>query len=383
MPNNEPSKVKSSSQGAFVIWHGMKLSGLLRLIRKGPSLDWSRWPQIALLPGFATYNSIMGGLESLAYGRRLRETKIEHPPVFILGFWRSGTTLLHNLITRDPQFTYATTYECLFPWHFLLTENVAVPLTGFLLPKTRPMDNVPSSWDAPQEDDIALCTMSLVSPYLMLAMQQERSTYEEVFDLNGLSPADLKLWKDSLDLLMRKITLRHNKPIVLKSPSHTFRVKTLVEMYPDAKFIYIYRNPYSVFRSTVHLRETMIRENGLSAPRPLDHRNEVIHFFNKAFDIYERERHLIPEGNLHEVRFEDLESDPLGEMQNCYEQLGLGNFDTLRSMIEPEIPQLQRYRKNSFESDPVWMRAVYDQCREAFDRFGYPSPLEEVDVVAA
>jgi hypothetical protein len=223
----------------------------------------------------------------------------------------------------------------------------------------------------------------MISPYIMLAMQQEKEKYLGCFDLQNLSPAELQSWKDSLLLLMKKLTVRQNKPIVLKSPSHTYRIKTLLEMFPDAKFLYIYRNPSSVWRSTVHLRETMIRENGLAAPRPIDHRNEVIQLYNKAYDIYERDRHLIPEGNLHEIRFEDLEADPLGELQGCYQGLGLPNFDVVKSIIEPEVPQLQRYKKNKFEPDPFWMREVYQGCRSAFERFGYPSPLEEVEMAAA
>lgn len=69
-------------------------------------------------------------------------------PVFILGHWRSGTTLLHNMLSSDPQFVTTDLYHVLgFP-HFLLTRKVVTGLTGKFLPKTRPMDNMEVSWEA-------------------------------------------------------------------------------------------------------------------------------------------------------------------------------------------------------------------------------------------
>ena len=41
-------------------------------------------------------------------------------PVFVIGHWRAGTTLLHELLVRDPRHTYPNTYDCFGPNHFLL-----------------------------------------------------------------------------------------------------------------------------------------------------------------------------------------------------------------------------------------------------------------------
>ena len=386
MKTSALNKPKRSTQGPFAIWHGMKLSGMARLLSQRPELHWSRWLRIALMPSMGIYNSVMGGLEDVIHGPRIKRTEIDHPPVFILGYWRSGTTLLHNLITADPQFTYPTTYQTFFPWHFLTTERIVSPLTSWLIPESRPMDNVKVRWNCPQEDDMALCIMTLVSPYTLLVHPGDRQDYKRSMDMGQLDPQELQSWKDALLLLMKKISIRNNKSIVLKSPSHTYRVKVLLEMFPDAKFVYIYRNPVDVFNSTCHLRRTMVEENTLGRGIVRNCEEEVIDTYVRAFDRYEQERSLIPSGNLHEVRYEDLAQDPLAEMEQIYSGLGIDGFDRLRSLLLPEIPGLKRYQKNRFNPDAYWVNRVYDECHPIFDRFGYPPPLvaeRDADVVAA
>lgn len=356
----------------MVLWHGMRISELIELFGRKPDLHLSRWNRIALLPFTAAYNSALALAEQLLYGSRIEKTTLTEPPIFILGFWRSGTTLLHGLLSRDLRHTSPNMYQTLFPWHFLLTERLVSRATAGLLPKSRPMDNVKLSWDAPQEDEIALCVMSGLSPYAFLATPEDFREYWRTLDINNLNPNERARWKTSLLLLMKKITLLTNRRLVMKSPTHTFRISTLLEMFPDARFVYIYRNPYDVFRSAVHLRKVMIAENGLGRPVFKDAEMEIIRSYQACFDAYERDRYLIPQENLHEIRFENLEQEPLEEMAKLYEALDLPGFDELYDVLKPEEPQLKRYRKNVFRDDPRWMARVADELQPAFERYGYP-----------
>ncbi|MCA9080643.1 MAG: sulfotransferase [Planctomycetaceae bacterium] len=365
------------------IWHGMRLGEMVQLFRKRPRLHWSRWNRIATLPVLGVYNSIMATIETAIYARRLQRTELKGPPIFVLGMWRSGTTLLHNLMTRDERHTTPTMYRTLFPWHFLLTEKVATRATSWLIPKSRPMDNVPMSWDAPQEDDIALCIMTLLSPYTYLVNPDDRDLHWRNLDFADVPPAQVEQWKQAFQLLLKKITLRDQKRVVVKSPPHMCRIPLLLEMFPDAKFVYIRRNPYNVFRSSVHLRRTMVHENGLGLPDVPDLESEILRTCRVTYDCYERDRELIPHENLHELRFEDLEVDPLGEIEKVYESLNLGGFDDVSEILRPEIPQLRRYKKNAFKNDPHWMNVVYEELQDQFERYGYPSPFEELEASAA
>ena len=97
-----------------------------------------------------------------------RRESIE-PPIFILGHWRSGTTLLHELLVQDPRHTFPNTYQCFDPCHFLLTERLVRRYCNWLLPARRIMDNMPVGWERPQEDEFALALLGQPSPYLTIA----------------------------------------------------------------------------------------------------------------------------------------------------------------------------------------------------------------------
>lgn len=369
-PESKPKK-----QGHFCVWHGLTFGTWIRLLAGRPPIGLPALPRMATITPLSMLNSLNDLLESVLLGGKIARQKIEHPPIFILGHWRSGTTLLHNLMTLDPQFTYPNLYQVMYPGNFLLTEKIVTRLTGWVLPKTRPMDNIPAGWNLPQEDEMALLLLTLMSPYLMLAHQGDPEKTCRFFDLKQLTPDERRRWQDAFMTFVKKLTVRDNKPIVLKSPSHTFRVPVLLEMFPNAKFVYIYRDPYAVFSSSMHLRKILFRENGLGKPNLKGMDEEILQVYNDCIDTYESTKHLIPPGRLHEMRFEDLEADPMGQMKQVYDTLDLGGWDNVEPALLKELPSLNEYRKNSFNMDEATMRKVYSRWKNAFERYGYSSRL--------
>jgi omega-hydroxy-beta-dihydromenaquinone-9 sulfotransferase len=377
--SDKPSQLTGVSQGVICMWHGLGVSGALRMLRHRPAAAWwhaARWATIAPV---SLLNSIHNAAESLLYGRRIARTRIEHPPVFILGHWRSGTTLFHNLMTLDPGVTCPNLYHCMNPGHFLLTERYIAPLTEWVLPRTRPMDNIPTSWQMPQEDEIALAIDCGISPYLMLALHMRPEVYGRYFDPREMSVDERSRWKTSLLRLMKKLTIRNNLPIVMKSPSHTFRIPILLEMFPDARFVYLYRDPYAVHKSTLHLRNTTFVDNALGRPNLEGNEEEMLHFYEKCIRTYEDTKSLVPKGHLHEVRFEELEVDPLGELAQTYKALDLPGWSALEPRIRARLPEHSAYRKNAFRMDRETMERVYSRLKWVFELYGYSSRLEQLE----
>lgn len=364
-------KVKRSTQGPLTMWHCTTASVALRFFRKRPPLTWRKLGRTLTIPGFSLFNSAMAGVERLFYSRQIAETEIHPQPLFVIGHWRSGTTLLHNLVCHDQRYTFCNMYQVAFPRHFLLTENIIGPLTSPFIPKTRPMDNIPTGWKLPQEDEIGLCAMHLISPYLMIGIH-DRPAYVQYLEMEDVEPEELQRWKEDFLYFMKKLTLRENKPIILKSPTHTFRVRLLRQMFPEAKFLYIYRNPFNVFKSSMHLRATMFEENSLGEIDYEAFEDDVLYIYDRFFRAYERDRQEVPKGNLHEVRYEDLEKDPLGQLELAYNALELPGFGELRQRLEPEIPKLKQYKKNQYSSlDAVTKKRIYTRLRPAIERYGY------------
>ena len=371
------SSVKRSSQGPFTMWHGLDLPRLARLLALRPKMSWGKAGQIATLPGFAAYNSLMKWAEKLTHGAAVSKVEIHPEPLFVVGHWRSGTTLLHNLLCQDEQFGFPNLYQCLFPHHFLLTESVSTKLTGWMLPDSRPMDNVPCGWDLPQEDEIALLLLSMVSPYRMMAFMENRGRFTRFFDPQDMTDSERETWRATITYLMKKLSVRYRdaggnpKPLCMKSPSHTLRVGELTRMFPKARFLYIHRDPYTVFSSTRHLRKTMWRENGLSTRHPGDKAFDPIHEYVATIKAYERDKGLVPAGRLHEVEYEDLAADPLGELEKFYAATSLGGFAELRETLEPQMADVKNYKRNRFELTPAEKQHVYEHAGFVFDLYGY------------
>ena len=358
------------------MWHGLTVSGLWNLLRMKPRISWAylpRWITIAFVSGL---NSLYGVLEKLFFGRQVARTEILHPPLFILGHWRSGTTMLHNLMSLDPQVTFPNLYQCVNPGHFLLTERILAPLTKRFLPETRPMDNVAAGWEEPQEEDIALALDCQISPYLMTAFSDRREAYERYFDPRDMTESERSIWKQSFLRLLKKLTYRKNSSIVTKTPAHTFRISTLLEMFPDARFVYIKRDPYAVYKSTLHLRRTMFTENALGPPEFSATEEDTLYFYEKCIRTYEETKGLIPAGRLHEIRFEDLERDPLGEIRQIYQSLSLPGWNLVEPKIQAQLPALKAYKKNAFRMDQETMQRVYSRLKWVFDLYEYPGHID-------
>ena len=378
--NVQTAKVKASRQGVICMWHGLGVSGWLKLLSYKPKFTAPyafRWASISAL---SVLTSAQNLLESAVYGRKIARTEVEHPPIFILGHWRSGTTLLHNLMTMDPEMTFANLYQCMYPGNFLLTESIVPKLTKCFIPKTRPMDNMATTWHTPQEDEIALAMDCGLSPYLMTGFPMRQDIYGRFYDPRDMTDEERTIWKSSLLRLIKKLTIRKNRSVVLKSPSHTYRVATLLEMFPNAKFIYIYRDPYAVYNSSMHLRQTMFAENSLFPTSMEGSEDEMVMMYEKCIRTYEETKSLIPAGNLHEIRFEDLEVDPLGEVAQTYRALGLSSWSSIEPFIKAELPELTAYKKNSFRMDREMMQKIYGRIKWIFDQYGYSSRLEDSEV---
>ncbi len=350
---------------------------MVRFFGLRPPIDPRRACRVLNTVGSSVFSSVLKRVEWLWFGRRIERVELAGPPLFVLGHWRSGTTLLHNLLACDSRFTYPNLYHVFCPHHFLLTESLVTRLTARLLPECRPMDNMPCGWSTPQEDETALCMMTLLSPYLMMAFFQQHQVYDRYFELRDVTAEERERWKAAFLLFLKKLTVRENKPVILKSPTHTFRIPLLLEMFPDARFLYIYRNPHRVFHSTMHLRRTVFDVNGFAPVDETDMEEEVFRIYEYMFRVYERDRALIPPRRLHEVRFEDLERDPVGVLREAYEAVDLPDFRTVEPRIRQEVAKLRGYKKNRYADDPDMMRRIYHRWRFAFERFGYPSGLPQ------
>jgi hypothetical protein len=356
-------------------WHGMPVGVWFGMAAEhGFRFSPSKLGLVATISAASAFNSLAGPLSEARFRRQLRQPPETPPPLFILGHWRSGTTLLHELLMHDERFCCPSTYQCFAPSHFLLTESLITKMLAWMMPAKRPMDNVAAGWSRPQEDEFALANLGAPSPYRRMAFPATSSAEPVALDVTKLSPDELARWKHALEAFLARLAVRDPRRPVLKSPPHTARIGVLAEMFPEARFLHVVRDPFVVFPSTIRLWRSLDEVQGLQVDRGAALEEYVFACFDEMYAAFERDRATLPPGRLHEVRYEDLVADPVGCLAEGYDRLGLGEFATVRPALAAEAEAMKRYRTNTYEPDPRMVAEVARRWGPFIDRYGYEVP---------
>ena len=255
----------------------------------------------------------------------LRRKKILDP-VFIVGAHRSGTTHLHNLLALDPQFTTPRTYQVMNPIGFLVSGWLFIPFLWCFTPWKRPMDAMDFSLFAPQEEEYAITYCSGLSPYWGATFPREAVHYDRYIFPERFEARERAVWKAKLTLFLRKLCAFSDKQPLLKNPYNTARLEMLLELFPRGKFVHIYRNPFTVYLSNVNLARECFCLFQLQDPPQPSEKDYAARFLDHYVDIEQRFYTMaarLPADQVAEVRFEDLEVDPVHEIERIYQRLGM------------------------------------------------------------
>jgi hypothetical protein len=351
---------------------GMTLGTLLHLLQRNRlCVNVCCLHRLAYLIGWGAVNSFLRRLENLTYGDRIEKVRIQQPPLFIIGHWRSGTTHLHNLLSLDQNLASPNSYQAMFPWHFLSSERFGRWIFNFLAPKKRPMDNMVFRADVPQEDELALAALSLASPYLRLLFPASEDNRSAGFDPLQLRNDALQSWKSSFEYFVKKLSYLNNKRLVLKSPPHTGRIRILLDMFPEAQFVHIVRNPYEVYFSTRKLWDSTLLFSHLQKFDAAAADESILTSYSELFSLFERDRNKIPSGNLYELKFEDLERHPQATLQQLYQALSLTGFESFWTKAQGYLESIKAYRKNRYRMDEKGRQRVRERWQWTFDHYGY------------
>jgi hypothetical protein len=369
---------KGNWRDTVVLWFGPGFFGgvtfgdWLTLLKENHfEVDPRYWLRAWIITLGSLSNSLIRRREEAIFGQRIAATEIA-PPLFILGIWRSGTTHLHNLFGVDDRFAFPNVYQVCFPHTFLLTEAPGAKRMRFFLPRTRMQDNVRLSFEVPSEDELALCVTTFYSVMMSAAFPHRAAHYDRYVTFRGVSDAEVRKWQETLLWFAKKVSLKSLKPLVLKSPLHTGRIRLLLEIFPDARFVHIHRDPYAVFQSARHTLLQVRRFTGLQRSR-LDVDDQTIRYYQDATDAYFDEKGLIPKDRFHELRFADLERDPIGQTRMAYEALGLPDFGHVEPAMTKYLASLSGYEKNTYPAlDPERRARIAREWRKSFEGWGYP-----------
>ncbi len=313
--------------------------------------------------------------EHKLFGDAIARTELPDP-VFIVGHWRSGTTLLHTLMALDEQFAYPRIYQVSNPHSFLRLpiEQIVARQKQAAAARKRPMDNVEFDIMSPAEDEFATCPMSIRSHMIGWSFFRQEPHYDRYLTFRDAPRADYERWCKSFVWFLKKVVYKYNccRPL-LKSPQHTARIGLLLKQFPNARFVHIRRNPYVVFRSTQRLFETGILPHAFQAsPGPDFAVDGILRRYKEMYDAFFEDRAQIPPGRFTEIAFEDLERDMVGNVARVYEAIGLDGYASLEPRLKAYVESQKDYQKNKHpQIEETLRKRIYGAWERAFDEFGY------------
>lgn len=341
----QPHPARRQSRRPVSMWLACDLITWLRVIAPHwRQLDRSRWAAVLAGSVAGVANSVLGAMQTAIFALPLHWTKPVQGPLFIIGHWRSGTTVLHHLLALDPRFTYPNNYVCFCPHHFLLTEWLLRDGFDWFAPLTRPMDDLPLESGAPQEDEFALLALGAPSPYAAIAFPHRGLDLADRLRREATDPVQARRWQRKLNWFVRALTWRERKRLVLKSPTHAFRVRRLLALYPDAQFVHIIRDPVTTLASTLAMWKALCGTQALGHWDESGWEDDVIDNYRAMSQSLEAVRHELKPSQWHDIQFERLLEDPLREMTALYAALGLGEFDFARPEVVRHLQSIKAHR---------------------------------------
>ena len=294
-------------------------------------------------------------------------------PIFITGLPRSGTTFMHTLLSLDSANAVPRTWQLLYPYPLKRNARQAdirprrverqLNLFRHLSPGLAGMHQL--SADAPQE-----CTdiTAQVFQSLRFDTTYRIPSYQRWLDAQGHHAA----------YLFHRRFLQHldaqfpGKRWVLKCPDHIFALDALLSAYPDARILFLHRDPLRVLASVAKLTELLRRPFTRLIDREEIGRQVSARWADGADKMAAAATGLRSPRILH-MRYSDLISRPMDSVALLYRRFGLVLSDEARQCMTAYLTKqprggysVHRHSLDEFGLDPVRLRARFARYMEIY-----------------
>lgn len=371
-------EVKNEMKNKKTIQHplfGISFKNWIKLLDLNGGIDRKYFARGAFITIASIIMMPIKAFSRLKYESKINNTEIKNPPVFIIGHWRSGTTYLHELLAEDPQFCYVSLWNTLLPDDFLILKPLKNYLANFL-PKQRPMDEIKVEIDGPYEEEAGIAVLNKWSFFhcLHFARNAEKQ-YLKSIHFENLTDEEKTKWKNNYLKFMKSVTFANGgKRLLLKNPANTARIPMLLELFPNAVFIHIYRNPYKVYLSTIKMRNRVLDKLALQNANEEELEKQVIENYKRLMKSYFEQKVLIPKDKLIEIKYEDLVKDPITRVKQIYLKLQIPGFDNALPGMLKYLEKQKDYKTNVYTIDKKIIQCVYSNWSFTIDRWKYTPP---------
>jgi len=324
-------------------------------------------------------------------------------PLFILGNLRSGSTFLHRLLSRDSE-----TFTSLTTWDIYLTPSVTQKKLTQLVSKLdkKYFNNIlhralfafdratlgkvkihPISFFQPEEDEnIHLHIWDGYFVTFLFPFMDEMPNYQH-FD-EALSPAHKKrIMTFYRSMLQRHMYATGKKYFVAKNPAFSPKIETLIEFFPDARIIYLARNPLDMLPSTIswiNYARRQFTDPGhgyFYIEEILDMTQHWYRYPLQYLDAHPSPRYLI-------LNYDDLILRPESVIRGFYEQFGYPDKPGLPIIIDQAVKETLAFRSDhsySLERMGFTREQIVEIYKDIFERFNFETredllPIERIEL---
>ncbi|WP_255245969.1 sulfotransferase family protein [Mycobacterium persicum] len=337
-----------------------------------------------VVPAMALLHTVTFALDPIVFPA-LRRTDIRQP-IFVVGHARSGTTYVHRMLANDPRFSYVLLWEMFFPsliekkvlramlrWDQRLGGRLRRRIDALderLFSKSNQVHE--SGLFAPEEDEFLL-TMSCASGYWVV--QYPRAQHLDFYYVDDRWPARKRrrVMQFYKECVRRQLVLNGpGKTHLSKAPVHCGRVESLIQTFPDAKFVVPVRNPYETIPSLLKLMQFAWSARKQSER---DMQASFRSFVESSYHYYQHPLDVLdahPEVPSVILNYRDLVTDPSGTMHRVYDKLGLDMVPEQEKALAAE--KGREYRSGhsySLEEFGLEADAIRTHLAPLFDRFGW------------
>ena len=279
-------------------------------------------------------------------------------PVFIVGYPRSGTTHLHNLVAASGQFTTVPPVPAALPWESRTLAPIVRRFVDPFLPETRIIDAVKLDPDSPTEDEVALANMCGLSYFHAIYLPRRfRQEYQRGLLFEDVSPRDIAARGRALRRYVAAMS-RGGRPLLLKNPAYTATIGWLLSLFPGARIIHIRRNPRDVFASNRRALEVVLAELALQRLPEGELDRTILETYPRVMERLEADCRDLPDARFVDVAFETLVQDPEAEMRRVWDRLALPRREESLAAIGRYVASIHDYRLSRNALSHAQARAV-------------------------
>jgi hypothetical protein len=321
---------------------------------------------VSLLTTFLSY------FDRWRYQLMSGDLEITKQPIYILGHWRSGTTLLHNLLCCHKNIAFPTTYQTVFPNNLFFFRGVIKGIMQYYLPEKRLVDHIKMHVDFPQEEDFALGNEEGFSFYYWFFFPNEyQKVTDEFLTLSTENAQKMQKYKLGYRRFIKRCLLNvRGDQYIAKNPPNMARIPFLLNLFPGSRFVYIERNPYEVLMSTFRFHKGFLKTLQLQDMDDETLWNFITQTYGLMYQRFQEDKHMIPENHLVEIKYEELVADPERIYNSLHRRL-FSDLKTNESKLNSVLQANRTHSANTYHFERAYIDRINARLAGVIEKQGY------------